>query len=213
MKGLFITFEGVDKAGKSTQIRLLAERLRQIGREVLCTREPGGTPLCEEIRGLVMKTREAETIFGETELLLFMASRAQLLREKIWPAMERGAIVLCDRFADSTTAYQGYARGMSLEVIHMLNTLALGNRWPDLTILLDLPVEESFARLENVLRQTAADSDRFEIEGRRFHERVRNGFLEIAKNASDRFAVFPAAQPLESLSEQIWSEVQRRFSL
>ena len=116
MSGLFITFEGVDKAGKSTQIKKLAERFRNIGRNVLCTREPGGTPIGEELRELVMKNRQ-EKISDETELLLFSASRAQLLRERIWPALNEGTIVLCDRFADSTTAYQGYARGMDLDFI------------------------------------------------------------------------------------------------
>ena len=208
--GIFITFEGVDKAGKSTQIRLLARRFQEMGKAVLCTREPGGTPLGEEVRELVMKNR-AENIADETELLLFSASRAQLLRERIWPALEEGQVVLCDRFADSTTAYQGYARGMDLAFIRQLNQFALGNRWPDLTILLDLTVEESFARLDNVLKTTAADSDRFEIEGRRFHEAVRNGFLQIAKENPRRFVTFSAAKPVEELADEIWSAVSRRF--
>ncbi|MCQ2403101.1 MAG: dTMP kinase [Lentisphaeria bacterium] len=208
--GFFITFEGVDKAGKSTQIRLLAKRFQEMGKAVLCTREPGGTPLGEEVRELVMKNR-AENIADETELLLFSASRAQLLRERIWPALEEGQVVLCDRFADSTTAYQGYARGMDLAFIRQLNQFALGNRWPDLTILLDLTVEESFARLDNVLKATAADSDRFEIEGRRFHEAVRNGFLQIAKENPRRFVTFSAAKPVEELADEIWSAVSRRF--
>jgi len=210
MAGIFITFEGVDKAGKSTQIQRLAEHFRALGREVLCTREPGGTPLCEELRGLVMK-RRAEGIADATELLLFSASRAQLLREVVWPALERNAVVLCDRFADSTTAYQGYARGMDRTFIKQLNEFALAGRWPDMTILLDLTVEESFKRLDHVLKETAIDSDRFEVEGRRFHEAVRNGFLEIAKENSQRFAVFSAAKSVDELADEIWKTVSGRF--
>lgn len=210
MSGLFITFEGVDKAGKSTQIKKLAERFRNLGRNVLCTREPGGTPIGEELRELVMKNRQ-EKISDETELLLFSASRAQLLRERIWPALNEDTVVLCDRFADSTTAYQGYARGMDLDFIKRLNNFALGNRWPDMTILLDLTVDESFARLDNVLKSTAAASDRFEIEGRKFHEKVRNGFLAIAEENPQRFAVISAAQSVDAISEQIWEAVQNRL--
>ena len=210
MPGIFITFEGVDKAGKSTQIQKLAEHFRQLGREVLCTREPGGTPLCEELRDLVMKRRQ-EGISSETELLLFSASRAQLLREVIWPALERNAVVLCDRFADSTTAYQGYARGMDQEFIRHLNAFALAGRWPDMTILLDLTVEESFKRLDRVLQETASDSDRFEVEGRRFHEAVRNGFLQIAKENPRRVVVFSAANSVEKIADDIWNAVSGRF--
>ena len=124
MKGIFITFEGLDKAGKSTQIKLLAEHLRQKGHNVVCTREPGGTPLGEDVRSLVMKNR-AEAISDEAELLLFSASRAQLLRTLVWPELEKGSVVLCDRFADSTTAYQGHARGMDIGFIRSLNEFTL----------------------------------------------------------------------------------------
>ena len=145
MSGLFITFEGLDKAGKTTQIARLAARLEQRGYTVTSTREPGGTPLCEEIRQLLMK-KQSEKLVDEAELLLFSASRAQLLRERIWPELAAGHVVLCDRFADSTTAYQGYARGMDLEFIHKLNDYTLGGRWDttplswkDRTLLADIP--------------------------------------------------------------------------
>lgn len=211
MSGLFITFEGLDKAGKTTQIARLAARLERLGHTVFSTREPGGTPLCEEIRQILMK-KQSEKLVDEAELLLFSASRAQLLREKLWPELDAGHIVLCDRFADSTTAYQGYARGMDLEFIRQLNAYAIGSRWPDLTIFLDLTVEESFRRLGKVLGTTQAEVDRFEIESRRFYEQVRKGFLELAAGHPERIMTLDATQSVEELDEQIWKIVQKRLS-
>ena len=211
MTGLFITFEGLDKAGKTTQITRLATRLERLGHTVFSTREPGGTPLCEEIRQILMK-KQSEKLVDEAELLLFSASRAQLLREKLWPELDAGHIVLCDRFADSTTAYQGYARGMDLEFIRQLNSYAIGNRWPDLTLFLDLTVEESFKRLGKVLDTTKAEVDRFEIESRRFYEQVRKGFQELAAGHPERIVTLDASQSVEDLDEQIWKIVQKRLS-
>ncbi len=210
MNGLFITFEGLDKAGKTTQIARLAARLEQRGYTVTSTREPGGTPLCEEIRQLLMK-KQSEKLVDEAELLLFSASRAQLLRERIWPELAAGHVVLCDRFADSTTAYQGYARGMDLEFIRQLNAYAIGNRWPDLTLFLDLTVDESFRRLGKVLDTTKAEVDRFEIESRRFYEQVRKGFQELAAGHPERIVTLDAAQTVDALDEQIWKIVQKRL--
>jgi len=210
MSGLFITFEGLDKAGKTTQIARLAARLEQRGYTVTSTREPGGTPLCEEIRQLLMK-KQSEQLVDEAELLLFSASRAQLLRERIWPELAAGHVVLCDRFADSTTAYQGYARGMDLEFIRHLNAYAIGNRWPDLTLFLDLTVDESFRRLGKVLDTTKAEVDRFEIESRRFYEQVRKGFQELAAGHPERIVTLDAAQTVDALDEQIWKIVQKRL--
>ncbi len=210
MPALFITFEGLDKAGKSTQIKLLEQRLRDSGHAVLCTREPGGTALGEDIRSLVMKNRQ-EAISDETELLLFAASRAQLLREAIWPALERGAVVLCDRFADSTVAYQGYGRGMDLDFLRRLNSFTLQDRWPDLTFLLDLTVEESFRRLGKVLKETAAESDRFELQGQIFHQKVRQGFLDVAKENPGRIHRMDATLPPQEIADRIWFAVQERL--
>ena len=210
MSGLFITFEGLDKAGKTTQIARLATRLERLGHTVFSTREPGGTPLCEEIRQILMK-KQSERLVDEAELLLFSASRAQLLHEKLWPELDAGHIVLCVRFADSTTAYQGYARGMDLEFIRQLNAYAIGNRWPDLTLFLDLTVEESFKRLGKVLDTTKAEVDRFEIESRRFYEQVRKGFLELAAGHPERIVTLDATQSVEELDEQIWKIVQKRL--
>ena len=210
MNGLFITFEGLDKAGKTTQIARLAQRLERLGYTVTATREPGGTTLCEEIRQLLMK-KQSERLVDEAELLLFSASRAQLLRERLWPELDAGHIVLCDRFADSTTAYQGYARGMDLEFIRQLNAYAVGNRWPDLTIFLDLTVEESFKRLGKVLDTTQGEVDRFEIESRNFYEKVRKGFLELAAGHPERIVTLDATHSVEELDEQIWKIVQKRL--
>ncbi|MGN0867800.1 MAG: dTMP kinase [Oligosphaeraceae bacterium] len=209
---LFITFEGADKAGKSTQILRLEERLLAAGKSVLRTREPGGTPLGEELRSLVMVCRQ-EKLANETELLLFAASRAQLLRETIWPALQEGKTVLCDRFADSTTAYQGFARGMDRAFLETLHQFTVGGRWPDLTFLLDLPVEESFRRLHRVLQETHGENDRFEEEGRLFHQRVREGFLAVAQANPQRVVVLDATRPPEELSREIWETVQRRMAL
>jgi len=206
-KGLFITFEGVDKAGKSTQIRLLRQRLEERGYTVLCTREPGGTELCERIRELVMQFKQ-ENIASEAELMLFSASRAQLLRQLVWPELEKGHVVLCDRFADSTTAYQGYARWMDLEFIRTLNNYTLGGRWPDLTILLDLDARKGLDRLQDVQAATHVENDRFEDEGTAFQERVRKGFLEIARQEPGRIAVVPAAQPIDAVAAAVWERVQ-----
>ena len=210
MTGLFITFEGLDKAGKTTQIARLAQRLERLGYTVTATREPGGTALCEEIRQLLMK-KQSERLVDEAELLLFSASRAQLLRERLWPELDAGHIVLCDRFADSTTAYQGYARGMDLEFIRQLNAYAVGNRWPDLTIFLDLTVEESFKRLGKVLDTTQPQVDRFESESGNFYEKVRKGFLELAAGHPERIVTLDATHSVEELDEQIWKIVQKRL--
>ncbi len=208
---LFITFEGADKAGKSTQIRRLQENLLADGKPVLCTREPGGTPLGEELRSLVMVCRQ-EKLADETELLLFAASRAQLLRETIWPALQEGKTVLCDRFADSTIAYQGFARGMDRTFLDTLHHFILGERWPDLTFLLDLPVEESFRRLHRVLQETHEKNDRFEEEGRLFHQRVRDGFLAVAQANPQRVVVLDATRSPEELAQEIWETVKRRMA-
>jgi dTMP kinase len=209
---MFITFEGLDKAGKSTQIERLAEHLRSLGREVVLTREPGGTPLCEAIRALVMQFKSSH-IADESELLLFEASRAQLIRELIAPSLEAGKIVLCDRFADSTVAYQGFARHQDLQTIERLNAFAVGAYWPTLTIFLDLTVEESFRRLGKVLNENGAQRDRFEQEKREFHEGVREGFLYVAKKDPQRVVRIDACQTMDEVEAQIWAQVANRLNL
>ena len=204
MAGLFITFEGPEAAGKTTQIRLLEETLRERGHSVLCTREPGGTPLAEGIRNILL-TRGDEAVSMETELLLFAASRAQHVAQLIRPHLEKGGIVICDRFIDSTAAYQGYARGVSLKLIDTLNRFAVGRTFPDLTFLLDLPMEETRRRLAK--RDGCDGADRLEAEDNAFHQRVREGFLEIAFRNRDRFRLIDATAPVGEISAYIRKEV------
>ncbi len=204
-QGLFITFEGPDKAGKSTQIKLLGERLRQQGYETLETREPGGTSLGEELRRLVMQFRN-EGIAPGAELLLFGASRAQLMHNFLRPQLAAGKIILCDRFVDSTSAYQGGARHLNAAFIAELHQFTLQGRWPDLTFLLDLSVEESFHRLQAT---NPKQTDRFEDEDRKFHQRVRESFLQIARDHPQRIKILDATQEISVLAEQIYAEVAR----
>jgi len=208
--GLFITFEGPEGAGKSTQVKLLADRFRAEGRDVLLTREPGGTYIGEEIRRLVKEVKGEDGACDETELLLFSASRAQLVRRVIIPHLEKGGVVICDRFADSTTAYQGYARGWNLETINQMHEIALAGRWPDLTLVLDLTLEEGTARRVARESATATEPDRLESESNQFHEKVRQGFLTIATLEPGRVKVINAAQGIEAVSCDIVREVEAK---
>ncbi len=208
----FVTFEGPEGAGKSTHIARLAGRLRAAGNEVLTTREPGGTPTGEAIRALLQHDASGEALAVETELLLFAASRAQLVRTVLIPALARGAWVLCDRFADSTTAYQGYGRQLDLNRIAWLNELAMGECRPRLTLLLDVPVEVGFRRLTQRHAATATGHDRMERQARDFHERVRAGFLEIARREPARVRLIDATRAPEVVDEDIWRLFQNEFT-
>ncbi len=202
-EGRLITFEGVEGAGKSTQVRLLAAALRRHGREVVETREPGGTPLGEELRAIVK--HHPGDLAPAAELLIFAACRAQLVEHLIRPALERDAIVLCDRFADSTTVYQGLARGLDLAFIQLLHEFTLGNDCvPALTLLLDLPAEGGLAR---AAARGGVAADRFEAEGAAFHTAIRDGFLTLAKAEPNRFRVIPADLPPEEVHRRILPEV------
>ncbi len=197
MTGLFITLEGPEGAGKSTNREYLAERLRAEGIEVLLTREPGGTPLAERIREVLL-TPGDEQMNPDTELLLVFAARAQHLAEVIRPALARGAVVICDRFTDSTYAYQGGGRGLSLERIAALETFVQGDLRPDLTLVFDLPVEVGMARAT-----ARGRLDRFELETRVFFEAVRGAFLKRAEAAPARYYLLDAAQPLTQVQQCI----------
>lgn len=204
MKGLFITFEGPEGGGKSTQIRLLAKSLASLGREVIMAREPGGTAAGEVIRSLLQHDAAGENLCAAAETLLFSASRAQLVHEVIAPALQRGAVVLCDRFADSTTAYQGYGRGFDPEELAHLHAFALGAHWPDVTLLLDLPVETGLARIRARAGEAAvACLDRMEREAEAFHVRVAEGFRALAVRYPERFRVLDANRSPEEVHAAI----------
>jgi dTMP kinase len=210
----FITFEGGEAVGKSTQIERLAARLQERGDEVIVTREPGGTPLGEQIRHLLKHAPEGQGMTPKTELLLFLASRAELVRKVIGPALDRGAWVLCDRFHDSTTVYQGAGRGVPLEVVERLNAFALGVRMPGLTLVLDLEPETARQRLlERAGNIAAVAADRMEAEPPDFFARVRQGYADLAKSYPDRVKIVPAHGNVEETSAAIWKQVAQAFGL
>ncbi|HSH95519.1 MAG TPA: dTMP kinase [Roseimicrobium sp.] len=208
MPGLFITFEGTEGGGKSTQIALLSERLRATGRTVRTLREPGGTPLGEEIRHLLKHSPAGTGMTPETELLLMNASRAQLVRDIIAPALAAEEIVLCDRFYDSTVAYQGYGRGLDLDQVRAVIDFAVGTTRPDLTLLLSVPLGVSEAR--RAARQSAqgGPKDRFEEADRAFFERIEKGFQEIAELDPARIRIIDATASVEAVAAAIWKRVQ-----
>ncbi|QSH41706.1 dTMP kinase [Lentisphaerota bacterium ZTH] len=201
-KGFFITIEGPEGAGKSTQLQMLRDFIESHGRECIVTREPGGTPVAEQLRALIKHHNGNEPIYDQTELLLIEAARAQHVRHFIAPALERGAVVLCDRFYDSTTAYQGYARRMDLEMLHQLNSFAVGGYHPDLTILLDIDPEKGFNRTAG-RTETLGEHDRFELEDLSFHKVVREGFLKIAAAEPERVKIVSAADAPEKVHSKI----------
>lgn len=201
MKGRFITFEGGEGSGKSTQIRLLAEAMKCGGKDVITTREPGGSEGAEEIRKLLV-TGKTDRWDDLTETLLFFAARRNHLTAKIWPAIEQGKIVLCDRFADSTMAYQGYGYGNNPKQQKLIKALykeIAGDFKPDATILLDIPVEEGLKRS----RREDNKEQRFEDKELAFHERLRAAYLKMAKEDPDRFIVIDATQPIMTIHQQI----------
>lgn len=206
-RGAFISFEGGDGVGKSTQIALLAERLRKGGAEVVATREPGGSPGAEAIRALLV-AGAADRWSPLAELLLMYAARADHLEKTIEPARARGAIVLCDRFADSSMAYQGFAGGLGEETVAILEKLVVGARGPDLALMLDAPVAASLSRT-----RTRGGEHRFEAKGADYQERVREAFLKIAAANPRRCAVVDAARPVEAVAADIAAVVKGRLGL
>jgi dTMP kinase len=206
--GKLISFEGSEGSGKSTQIALLAAHFQQTQREVLTTREPGGTEIGEQIRNIIVHNSKGDEMCAETELLLFTAARAQLVREVIAPAIMRGAIVLSDRFLDSSTVYQGIARNLAADPVAQINRFAVGNVMPDLTIVIDVPTEVSLARL----KQRASDlPDRMERENVDFYTKVREGYLVLAQGMPERFLVVDGTKSADVSAKKIWTEVQARL--
>lgn len=210
-KGRLITFEGPEGAGKSTQATMLIAKLEARGIEVIYTREPGGTKLGEAIRGILQYNAASEDPCAESEVLLFEASRAQLVRNVIQPALDRGAWVLCDRFADSTTAYQGFGRGFSVELMETINRFAIGSAVPDMTILLDVNVSLGMQRCAKRQIGKKIQYDRIESEALEFHEKVRQGYLELARRFPERFRKVDAMRHAEPIAEDIWKLVSDVF--
>jgi len=198
---LFITFEGGEGSGKSVQARAIYRKLSRLNIPVVLTHEPGATPLGKKIARWLKWGQDA--ISAETELMLFNASRAQLVTEVIKPSLESGRVVICDRYSDSTTAYQSYGRGLDLEMVQSVNNAAIQGVKPDLTILLDMPVEAGLARKRD------RKHDRFEQEHITFHRRVREGYLKLAAGEPDRWLVVDASQSKEKVAKIIWEKVSR----
>lgn len=199
---LFITFEGGEGCGKSTQAKALWKKLSRLGIPTELTHEPGGTVLGNEIRHLLKRKRQ-DNILPEAELLLFAACRTQLVTEVIRPSLQKGKVVICDRFADSTTAYQGYGRGIDLAIIKTTNELATQDTKPDLTILLDVPATKGLERKQD------KTEDRFEAEDIAFHNRIRDGYLKISAEEPERWLVIDATLPRTEIAEIIWDRVNR----
>ncbi len=205
MNGLFITIEGVEGSGKSTQARLLAEFLRAHEHRVVITREPGGAPLAERIRDLLLEPDD-ETIAPLAELLLYQAARAQHVNKVILPALDRGAVVLCDRYVDSTSAYQGAGRQIAPDIIGHLNRLAASGAWPDITFLLDLSAEAGLQRARE-----RGSADRMMGETLAFHQRIRDGFLQLAQEEPNRITIIDASQSVEAIQSELQRQVRRRL--
>ena len=207
-RGVFITFEGGEGCGKSTQAAVLKDALERSGRKVLLTREPGGTWLSEEIRAL-LKDQSKDPPCDRAETLLFLAARAQLVERVILPALERGEWVVSDRFSDSTLAYQGYGRGLPLDLLAEANDFACRGLKPDITFLFDLTPEEAERRMREREAREHARADRIEREAADFHERIRRGFLTMAAAAPERFVVVDASASKDEIAERIWTELRR----
>ena len=208
----FVTFEGIDGTGKTTQIKALESHLRVRGQSCVVTREPGGTPLGDSLRQALLEAGK-QPIATATELFLYLADRAQHVQDVIAPALDAGRLVLCDRYTDSTLAYQGYGRGIDLKLLRQLNDFADGGVRPDLTFLLDCPAAVGLSRTAERQRNTASvgREDRFEREKLDFHERVRAGFLEIARAETRRFRVINAERSAEEVAQDIRQIVDREL--
>jgi len=202
-KGIFITFEGIDGCGKSTQLELAARRLKEEAFPVLVTRDPGGTAIAEKIREILISPQNSEMV-NECELLLYLAARAQHVREKIIPALEQGFIVLCDRFQEATFAYQGFGRNIPLDLLKKINNFATGGLNPHLTFIFDISVELSCARIQKMNKT----KDRLELGSRDFYQRISEGYRFLAKTEPERILLLDGSQLLETISEQVYCRIK-----
>jgi len=203
---MFITFEGIDYSGKTSQAKLLVSYLSNRGRDVIFLREPGGTAISEKLRDMLLDRKHLE-LTQKTELFLFSAARTQLVNQVIAPALKAGKAVVCDRFYDSTTAYQGYGRGLDLEDVKTVNRIAAGGTTPDLTLFVDIEVDEIFKRQ----KAAGISADRMESSGRDFFERVRRGYIALAGAQAGSFLVIDGMRPVDEIHNEIVSIVQKRF--
>ncbi len=212
-RGLFITLEGPDGSGKSTQLRLLSERLRSKGHDVLESAEPGGTPIGVQIRRILLDSANQE-LSAKTELLLMFAARAQNVEQWILPALAEGKIVLSDRFTDSTLAYQGVARGLGSEVVMQVHRIACNGLIPDLTLCIDIDTETGLARAHHRNRaRSGNDESRLDRQAIEFHHKVREAYYELAKLEPHRVKIIDGNAPAEAIAEAVWAEVAQAFSL
>lgn len=206
---MFISFEGPDGSGKTTQVRLLVDFLREQGYPVFATREPGGTPIGDQVRGVLHDLKNAQ-MDARTEILLYAASRAQLVAQEIRPRLAAGEIVICDRYADSTLAYQGYGRGLDLDALRAILAFATGGLTPDLTVYLDISAEDGLKRRQQAA-QNGAEWNRLDAESLAFHCRVREGYRALIAENPARWAVIPALQPPDTIQAQVRACVSGRL--
>lgn len=204
---LFITLEGPEGSGKTSAIKIVKEQLEKEGHQIIMTREPGGTPISEQIRNVILDKGNTAMDY-RTEALLYAASRRQHLVEKVWPNVKEGKIVICDRYLDSSLAYQGYARELGVEDILNVNMYATEGTFPDLTLLFDLEPEVGLARIN---ANSDREVNRLDLEKLSFHHRVRNGYLELAKRFSDRYVIINAALPLEEVANNALKAIKERL--
>lgn len=204
----FITFEGGEGSGKSTVMKDVATRLEKEGYKLVLTREPGGTPIAEEIRNVILDKANTK-MDPRTEALLYAASRRQHLVEKIWPALERGEIVLCDRYLDSSLAYQGGARGLGVDEVLSINMFATEGEYPDLTLLFDLEPEEGLKRIE---KNKGREVNRLDLEKPEFHKKVRDNFHALAKKYSTRYIIIDASKPLNEVEDEVYKIIKETIS-
>lgn len=204
---LFITLEGPEGSGKTSAIKIVKERLEKEGYQIIMTREPGGTPISEQIRNVILN-KENTAMDPRTEALLYAASRRQHLVEKVWPAVKEGKIVICDRYLDSSLSYQGYARGLGIDEILNVNMYATEGTYPNLTLLFDIEPEKGLARIS---ANSKREVNRLDLEKLSFHKLVREGYLKLAERFPDRFVIIDASKPLEEVANNAFLAIKQRL--